>query len=118
MKPLFTFAMVMAMVFQGYAASNNDHLTQLSGVSYSNQRVKVTLLEGAGKVKISILDENGVKVHGDFVEVTDSIVYPINMSSMPAGKYKVRLATKEGKIDHTVEIKPRSHHKTMRDKGC
>jgi len=68
--------------------------------------VKVTLLEGAGKVKISIYDHRGEKVNSQMIEVTEDIIYPIDMSQMPEGKYTLRLTSKRiGKVEQSVEVK-------------
>ena len=108
MKTLFTFALTMSLCFSLFAVPSNDALRSLSGVAYSYHKVKITLMEGAGKVKVSIIDENGIKVHSESIEVTDNIVYPLDMSLMPHGKYTVRITNKGGKVDRVIEVKSKS----------
>ena len=108
MKTLFTFALAFSICFSILASPKSDTLGTLTGVSYSYQKVKVTLLDGAGRVKVSIYDDWGNKIHGALIEVSDNIVYPIDMSQMPSGKYTVRISNKSGKVDQSIEVKPRT----------
>ena len=107
MKTLITFAMVLSINLYSYAAPVNELLSKNSGVSYSYQKVKVTLLNGIGKVKISVHDENGMSLFTDFIKVKESVVYPINMADVPAGKYLVRISNKMESTEHWVDIKPK-----------
>ena len=107
MKTLFIFALAMSINLFSFASPTHNSLAKNSGVSYSYQKVKVTLLNGIGKVKISILDEKGMSLFTDFIKVNDDVVYPINMSNVPAGKYLVRISNKQEVTEHWVDIKPK-----------
>jgi len=105
MKTLFTFALALSINLFAFAYPVNDQLSKSSGVSYSYQKVKITLLKGIGKVKISVLDEKGMSLYTDFIKVNEDVVYPINMSQVPEGKYLVRISNKTEVTESWVDIK-------------
>lgn len=62
-------------------------------------------MKGAGKIKVSILDDRGNKVHIEAITVSGNIVYPLDMSHLPAGKYTVRIINIKGKVEPGIEVK-------------
>jgi hypothetical protein len=102
MKTLFTFALAMSMYLTGIAEPTNE-LSMLSRVSFNEQHVKVTLLEGIGRVKVSVKNEKGSTLYCISKKVTENMIMPINLESLPAGKYSIRIQTKESSIDYDVE---------------
>lgn len=107
MKTLFTIALALSMNFFAYASPENDQLAKNSGVSCRYQKVKITLLNGIGKVRISILDEKGMSLFTDFIKVKEDVVYPIDMANVPTGKYLIRISNKKESSEHWVDIKPK-----------
>jgi len=107
MKTLFTFALALSINLFSFGSYATDQLSQNSGVSYSYQKVKVTLLKGIGKVRISVHDERGMNLFTDFIKINEDVVYPINMTQLPAGKYLVRISNKTETIENWVDIRPR-----------
>lgn len=105
MKTLFTFALALVISLSSFASPTEDSLSSKSGVSYSYQKVKVTLLKGIGRVKISVVDEKGMNLFTDYIKINDDVVYPINMSNVPEGKYLIKISNKEEALEHWVEIK-------------
>jgi len=102
MKTLLTFALAMSMFLTAFAEPTNE-LAALSSVSFNAQNAKVTLLEGIGRVKISVKDANGLTLSCHSYKIRENVVLPINLESMPAGKYVIRIETKDSKIDYDVE---------------
>lgn len=105
MKTLFTFALALSISLCSFASPIKDSLSNRSGVSYSYQKVKITLLRGIGKVKISVLDEKGMNLFTDYIKINDDVVYPLDMSNVPEGKYLIKISNKEEASEHWVEIK-------------
>lgn len=108
MNTLLAITIAMSLNLAVFAAHDtlpeNNMLATYSGISYRYQKVKVTLMEGIGKVRIAVLDEKGVTLHTDIIKVKENVVYPINMSAMPIGRYTIRITNKDGGIDHPVDI--------------
>jgi len=104
MKTLFTFALAMSMYLTGLAEPTNK-LATLSSVSFNDQHVQVTLLEGIGRVRISVRNENGVTLYYISHKVSENVMMPFNLEALPAGKYSIRIKTKESSIDYDVETK-------------
>jgi len=105
MKTLFTFALALSINIMSFASPTKESLATRSGVSYSYQTVKITLLNGIGKVKISVLDAKGMNLFTDYIKIKEDVVYPINMSNVPDGKYLIRISNKEEVSEHWVDIK-------------
>jgi len=104
MKILFTFALAMSMYLTGIAEPTNE-LSMLSSVSIAEQQVKVTLREGIGKVKISVRNENGNTLYCVSKKVSQNTILPFNLSALPAGKYSIRIETRESRMDYDIETK-------------
>jgi len=102
MKTLLTFALAMSMFLTGFAEPTNE-LAALSSVSFNAQNAKVTLLEGIGRVKISVKAANGQILSCTSHKVRENVVLPLNLEALPAGKYVIRIETKDSKIDYDVE---------------
>jgi len=104
MKTLFTFALAMSMYFNSIAEPTNE-LSMLSSVSFNDQKVNVTLLEGIGRVKVTFKNEQGTTIYCISYKVSENVVMPFNLESLPAGKYSVRIQNKDSSIDYDIETK-------------
>jgi len=102
MKTLLTFALAMSMFLTGYAEPTNE-LSALSSVTFNAQNAKVTLLEGIGRVKITLKNAKGSTLYTTSHRVRSNVVLPLNLESLPAGKYIVRIQTKDSQIDYDIE---------------
>jgi len=102
MKTLFTFALAMSMYLTGLAEPTNE-LSMLSSVTVNDQKVKVTLLEGIGRVKVSFKNEKGSTLYCVTYKVSENVIMPFNLESLPAGKYSIRIQTKDSSIDYDIE---------------
>jgi len=104
MKTLFTFAMAVALSFSALAANANEDLKDLSTVNSKFKKINVTLKEGVGNAKITILNEDGKNLNQRKVHVRDeSIVVPYDLKNLPAGEYQVKIVTEEEEVIYTVE---------------
>lgn len=101
MKILFTIALTMSMILHVFAGSND--LTVLSNVTYENQVAKVSLLEGVGRVKVSVLDQKGLVLHCHSLKVKENLMLPINLALLPAGIYTIKIESKESKVEYDIE---------------
>lgn len=103
MKTLFTFAMASALSFSALAANANEDLKDLSAVNTNYKKINVTLKEGVGNAKISILNQEGKSLNQKRVHVKDeSIVVPYNMQNLPAGEYQIKIVTDEEEVIYSV----------------
>lgn len=100
MKTLFTILLAMSMFLEGFAASND--LAALSSVTSEHQSAKIHLLEGAGKVKISVLNHKGLVLHCRSLKVKQNLVLPINLSSLPVGTYTIKIESRESKVEYDI----------------
>jgi hypothetical protein len=111
MKILFTIALALSISLSSFAGPNSK-LSQLSGVSYAYDKAKITLLEGAGKVKVSLLDHTGKKLYSQAVNVKENLTIPLDLAQVPYGTYIVRIENKDGKIDRVIETKKKPAKKS------
>ena len=103
MKTLFTFALAGALSISSLAANAADDLMALSNVKANFKKVNVLLKGGVGEAKVSILDENGKRLHQRKVKVGDGdMVIPYNLNNLPCGEYQVKIATEEEEVVYTV----------------
>ncbi|MBS9523029.1 hypothetical protein KI659_03270 [Litoribacter alkaliphilus] len=107
MKTLFTFALAFGITLMSVADPKNQ-LTELSGVAFAYDKAKVTLLEGAGRVKVSLYDKEGNRLHTRSVSVKESVTIPYDLSDLPTGAYLIRIENKLEKVDHIIETKNRA----------
>lgn len=104
MKTLFTFAMAGALSFSALAANANEDLKDLSTVNSKFKKINVTLKEGVGNAKITILNEDGKNLNQRKVHVkNESLVVPYDMKNLPVGEYQVKIVTDEEEVTYTVE---------------
>jgi len=101
MKTLFIFALAISMSLTGFADPTNE-LAALSSMSFTEQKVKLTLLEGMKWARISVKDAKGKTLYNTSVKVTRKTVVPINLEALPLGKYVIRIQTKNSSIDYDV----------------
>ncbi len=104
MKTLFTFAMAGALSFSALAANANEDLKDLSTVNSKFKKINVTLKEGVGNAKITILNEDGKNLNQRKVHVkNENLVVPYDLGNLPAGEYQVKIVTDEEEVVYTVE---------------
>ncbi|MGY6521235.1 MAG: hypothetical protein ACXIUD_05870 [Mongoliitalea sp.] len=96
---------ICAILSTGMVHASEDELRALTNVTAKDQRVKVALREGAGKVRISILDENGRYLYQKRVKADKDLKLPFNLSQLPEGEYQVKIRradNPEEKLIHTI----------------
>jgi len=106
MKILFTIALSLSLSLTGFALPKN-HLAELSGVTYGYEKAKVILLEGSGKVKLTILDAKGSQLYQQNVTVKESLTLPLDLKNLPTGQYVIRIENKEGVVEHVIQTSKR-----------
>ncbi len=104
MKSLFTVALASALSFGAFSAQASEDLKQLSAVNTNYKKVTITLKEGLGVAKVSILSSAGKLLSSRKVNVQDeNLVVPYNLTNLPAGEYQVRIVTDEDELLYLVE---------------
>lgn len=104
MKTLLTVALASALSFSSFIANASEDLKALSTVNSNYKKISVTLNEGVGKAKISILTPEGKSLSSRKVNVKNEMVMlPYDMNNMPAGEYLVKIVTDEEEVTYTVE---------------
>ncbi|MEN2284118.1 hypothetical protein AAGF08_18385, partial [Algoriphagus sp. SE2] len=104
MKTLFTIAMASALSFSALASNSNEDLRDLSTVNSKFKKINVTLKEGVGNAKITIMNEDGKNLNQRKVHVkNESLVVPYDMNNLPVGEYQVKIVTEEEEVVYTVE---------------
>lgn len=91
MKKILTMAMIATLGLSGFANAMNENVESLTDVKNSNNRVKVILKEGLGKVKLEVIDPNGKTLHHQTVMVKNDMMVPYNLSELPVGNYKLKI---------------------------
>jgi cell division protein YceG involved in septum cleavage len=104
MKSLFTVALASVLSFGAFSAQASEDLRELSAVNTNYKKVTITLKEGIGAAKVSILTPEGRILSSRKVNVHDSILrLPYDLTNLPAGKYQVKIATSQDEVSYTVE---------------
>jgi len=93
MKKILTMALIAALGLGGYANATNENLEALTEVKNSNNKVKVILKEGLGKVRLEVLDIKGQKLHQQTVFVKNDVMVPYDLSELPVGQYQLKIET-------------------------
>ena len=106
-KFITTFALVASLGFASFSFAANENLAALSEVKSANNKVKVTLREGLGKVRVAVLDSKGKYMHQQTVFVKNDVILPIDLSQLPVGEYHVMIENaKDGdRTFTTIETK-------------
>lgn len=111
MKNLITFALAGLISFSSFANDNNDDLMELSSVQAKFKHVNILLKEGVGDAKITILDEDGNRLHQRRVkQMSDDLIVPYNLESLPSGEYKVEITTDDERVVYTVNTFDKAIH--------
>ncbi len=96
MKTLLTIALALSLNASSFANSEKEGITELSNVVTNEKTVNITLLEGLGKVKLSILSDSGKKLHQQLFSVKEDMKVPYNLSNLPVGNYYVLIENRNG----------------------
>lgn len=108
MKTLFTVALAGALSFGSFVANASEDLRALSAVNSNFKKINVTLNEGVGNAKITILTPAGKSLNSRTIRVkNENIMIPYDMNNLPAGEYQVKIATEDEEVIYKVETKER-----------
>ncbi|MCE7055541.1 hypothetical protein LZF95_12710 [Algoriphagus sp. AGSA1] len=103
MKTLLTVALASVFTFSSFIASASEDLRSLSTVNAKDKKINVTLNEGVGTAKISILSPEGKLLSNRKVRVkNENLLVPYNMENMPAGEYQVKIITDQEEVIYKV----------------
>lgn len=106
MKSLLTVALASALSFGAFSAQASEDLKDLSAVNTNYKKVNITLKEGVGTAKVSILTPDGKLLSSRKVTVQDqNVVVPYNLTNLPAGEYQVKIVSDQEEVRYTVETK-------------
>lgn len=104
MKKLLTLALIATLGVATLANASNEDLKTLSAVNATEKKVKITLREGLGKVRLAILNSDGKKLHQQFVKVKNDVMVPYDLSQLPAGEYQVMIESNIKEPSHDVAM--------------
>lgn len=104
MKKILTMALIAALGLSGFAHAAEKSVEALTEVSNSNNRVKVILKEGLGKVKLEVLDLEGKKLHQQTVIVKNDLLVPYNLSELPVGQYQLKIEASNKGLDSETAV--------------
>jgi hypothetical protein len=107
MKTMITFALAAVLGTSSFANTADEKIAQLASVYAQEKKVEVTLKEGAGKVKIHILDATGKRLYQRSVNVGKDVRVPFDMTALPCGEYQIAVISKENPENqsiHNVQI--------------
>ncbi len=103
MKTLLTVALASAFSFSSFIASASEDLRSLSTVNAKHKKINVTLNEGVGTAKISILTPEGKVLSNRKVKVkNENLMIPYNMEGMPVGEYRVKIVSDHEEVIYNV----------------
>ncbi|WP_304517134.1 DUF3244 domain-containing protein [Cecembia rubra] len=104
MKKILTMALIATLGMSGMAFAANESVEALTEVSNSNNRVKVILKEGLGKVNLVVSDLEGKKLHQQTIFVKNDVMVPYNLSELPVGKYQLKVESASKGLNSDVAI--------------
>lgn len=91
MKALFTFALVLSLGAITFASENDKIVKALSHVQTKEKTVIVYLGQELGKVRLTINDSKGKKLHQRTLFVKADIRIPFDLSQLPDGNYQLEV---------------------------
>ncbi|AFL85571.1 Protein of unknown function (DUF3244) [Belliella baltica DSM 15883] len=91
MKALFTFALVLSLGASTFASENDNIVKALSHVQVKDKTITVYLGQELKKVRLTINDSKGKKIHQGTLFVKSDIRIPFDLSLFPEGKYQVEV---------------------------
>ncbi|WP_111317232.1 T9SS type A sorting domain-containing protein [Algoriphagus chordae] len=104
MKTLLTVALASALSFSSLVANASEDLRALSSVNSNYKKINITLTEGLGNAKVSILSADGKSLSSRNVNVkNENLMVPYDLNNLPAGEYQVKIETDQEEVIYTVE---------------
>lgn len=105
MNTLMTILLALAIQLGTFVSPNEKPLAEVTMVESLNQKFNVHLLEGVGRVHISILNQKGKLVDITTFKIDGPTVIPFNISGLPEGNYTLKIETKLEEIAFEVSSK-------------
>lgn len=102
MKTMITFALAAVLGTGSFANAADEKIAQLTTVYAQEKKVEVTLKEGAGKVKVHILDATGKRLYQRTVKVEKDVRVPFDLAALPCGEYQIAVISKENPDNHSI----------------
>lgn len=104
MKILLTLALIAGLGFSP-ANDTEESINELIKVKAQDQRMKVILPEGIGRVHVNILEADGRFIHTTRVNADRNVIVPFDLSQLPDGEYQIKIKQRDGseqRIIHQV----------------
>lgn len=101
-KIITTIALVASLGIASFSYAANENVAALSEVKSANNKVKVTLREGLGKVRVSVLNNDGKKLYVQTLFVKHDVILPIDLSELPVGEYHIMIEDPKEAGDRTI----------------
>lgn len=106
MNMLITFIAAVGISFSSLVPFPADKgLAEITVIETQDQHVNLTIKEAVGKVRISLYEEGGRLIKRHTVKVNEPLQIPYNLSSMPAGNYKVDVASNLETVSYDITTK-------------
>lgn len=105
MKTLMTLFAALLIQFGVVAAPNEKPLAEVTMVETLGQKFKVHLMEGVGRVNISLFNQKGKLIDKTSFKIDEPTAIPFNISQLPEGNYTLKVETKMEEIAFEIPSK-------------
>jgi hypothetical protein len=105
MKTLLTLLAALFIQLGSFASPNEKPLAEVTMVETFQQKFKVHLMEGVGRVNISLFNQKGKLVDKTTFKINEPTAIPFNLSQLPEGNYTVKVETKMEEIFFEIPSK-------------
>jgi hypothetical protein len=94
MNMLITFIAAVGISFSSLVPlPANKGLAEITVIETQDKSFNLTIKEAVGKVKVSLYNEEGRLISRQLVKANEPVKIPYNLSNLPAGSYKVDVAS-------------------------
>ncbi len=105
MKTLMTLLAALFIQLGAFAIPNEKPLAEVTMVESLGQKFKVHLMEGVGRVNISLFNQKGKLIDKTTFKINEPTAIPFNLSQLPEGTYTVKVETKLEEISFDIPSK-------------
>lgn len=106
MNMLITFIAALGIGFSSMVSLPADKgLKEITVVETQDQTFNLTIKEPAGKVWVTIYNEEGKLIKRHFVKAKEPVKIPYNLSQLPIGNYTVKVASQLESVTFDITTK-------------
>lgn len=105
MKTLMTLCLALIFSATSFATPVDKLLEEVTTVETKGQTFKLSIKEAVGRVTVSIYDAKGKLVENNLFKVDQPVSVPFNLSQLPEGEYRVKVASNEEAVSFPIVSK-------------